>query len=168
MPWTTATTRSTGFLVTAAVWNSEHVDNMNFLKEVNYTQFTADVSITATTDATAQTVVSSGAITYENVPHLIEFFSPWVIPDAGAIGRQLILNLYDGSTDLGRIGQVRTPAAQNSAFTCKLERRLTPTAASHTYIIKAWVSAGTGTVSAGAGGTATPLPGFIRVTRVPT
>ena len=31
MPWTTATTRSSGFAVTAAVWNAEHVDNMRLV-----------------------------------------------------------------------------------------------------------------------------------------
>lgn len=168
MAWTTAVTRSTGYAVPASVWNTELVGNMNFLKEVGYTQFTADVLITATTDATAQTVVSSGAITYEAVPHLIEFFSPFVLPDSAAASREVWLNLYDGATDLGRLGRVRSPAAAIMSAPATLPRRLTPTAASHTYIIKAWVNAGTGTVAAGVGGTATTLPGFIRIRRIPT
>ena len=76
MAWTSTTTRASGFLVTAAVWNSEHVDNMTFLEEVGYAQITSDVTVTATTEATANSVVSLGAITYEAVPHMIEFSAP--------------------------------------------------------------------------------------------
>ena len=162
MAWTTATTRSSGFAVTAAVWNSEHVDNMNFLKEVNYTAFTSPVSITAPTQATAQQIVTSGAIRYDAVPTLIEFFSP--AANAAADGTNLILTLFDGSTAVGRLEQnasVRSRAV-------KLEHRLTPTAASHPYNVKGHTGSGTGTVSAGAGGSDTLLPGFIRITRVPT
>jgi hypothetical protein len=168
MPWTTAVTRSSGFSVTAAVWNSEHVDNMNFLKEVGYTQFTSAVSVTATTDATADTVVSSGAITYEAVPHLIEFFVRAARPDSGAAGRNLNIALYDSTTSLGLIGLVQTPAAATMWVPVYAMRRLTPTAASHTYIVKAWVNAGTGNIDAGAGGAGVGMPGFIRITRVPT
>ena len=32
MAWTTPTSRTTGFLITAAIWNSEHVDNLLLLK----------------------------------------------------------------------------------------------------------------------------------------
>jgi hypothetical protein len=44
-----------------------------------------------------------------------------------------------------------------------------PTAASHTYVISSQNGgAGTSTVSAGAGGAGVNMPGFIRITRVPT
>jgi len=167
MPWVSPSTRASLYSVLAANWN-EFVNNFLFLNEVAYTQFTSNVSITATTDATAQTVVSSGAITYENVPHLITFQAYEGRPDSGAVGRQLVFNLYDSTTDLGRLGLITTPAASNMDVPVHLERRITPTAASHTYQIKAWVSAGTGTVGAGAGGAGVALPGFIRVVRLPT
>jgi hypothetical protein len=44
------------------------------------------------------------------------------------------------------------------------ERRLTPTAASHTYKIKIWSTSNNANfATAGAGGTATNMPGYIRV-----
>lgn len=166
MAWTSAVTRATGYGVTAAVWNSEHVDNMNFLKRVGNTEFTADVPITGTTAATANQIVSAGAITYEAVPHLVEFFACRYTAPA-----QLTTFIFrDGTTILGTF--VRLSASED-APSLTFRREFTPTAASHTYNIAAWVgAASTGTVEAGSGGAAgdatTYLPGFIRVTRVPT
>jgi len=166
MPWTTATTRATNYNVTAAVWNAEHVDNMNFLKEVNYTEYTATVSVTATTEGTANQIVSSGAITYEAVPHMIEFFSPRVTPVASGVVLRFVLE--DSTTVIGHIGRVELNATGTSAVPVFLARRLTPTAASHTYNVRAYTASGTASVEAGAGGAGILLPGFIRIFRVPT
>lgn len=163
MPWTSATTRATGYTVTAAVWNSEIVDNVNYLEEVAYTQFTANVTVSVTSEATATSVVSAGAITYEAVPHMIEFFAP----SLDSNGDTLHIILQDGSTVLGDLYQGAGSGAADTVGT--LQRRITPTAASHTYQVKAWISAGSGTIHAGAGGTgATRFPGFIRIYKVPT
>lgn len=166
MPWTSAVTRTTGYGVTAAVWNSEHVDNMNFLKEVAYTQFTGNVSSTAITVGTAGQFVSAGAITYEDVPHLIEFYCPRFA--IGAAGAYIILR--DGTTVLGVLDWIEASAKRHAVY---VARRLTPTAASHTYNIAAWLqAAGTITAEAGSGGAAgdntAELPGFLRITRIPT
>lgn len=166
MPWTATVTRATGFPVTAAVWNSEHVDNLNFLREVNYTAFTADVSITATTVGTANQVVSSGAITYEAVPHLIEFYSPQIV--SAAVAMRLILR--DGTTVLGTLTQFNASIIPMGFMA---STRITPTAASHTYNIAGWnAAAGTWTVKGGTGGAAgdatTYLNGYLRIRRVPT
>jgi hypothetical protein len=166
MPWTTATTRATGFAVTAAVWNSEHVDNMNFLKQVNLTTYTGDQSTSATTVGTATTIVSSGAITYEAVPHIIEFYCPMYA--APAVSMNLILK--DNTTVVGTIARLGASAPNMPIYT---RTPITPTAASHTYLVAAWLGgAGTATFNAGTGGTAgdstTDLAGFIRIFRVPT
>lgn len=166
MAWTTATTRATGFGVTAAVWNAELVDNMNFLKRVAYVEFTADVSVTATSVGTANQIVSAGAITYEASPHLIEFYCPRATN--AAVVNHLILR--DGTTVLGTL---LSNAASANVAGVYARRDLTPTAASHTYNIASWnAAAGTWTYQALTGGAtgdaSTFLPGFIRVTRVPT
>lgn len=166
MPWTTATTRATGYTVTAATWNAEHTDNMNFLKEVNYTAFTGDVSITATTVGTAQDIVSSGAIVYEAVPHLIEFYCPAF---AFAAANCFVI-IKDGSTVIGTMARTGTSGVTYPLYAAY---RVTPTAASHTYKVAGWLSgAGTAVFNAGTGGTAgdstTDLAGFIRVFRIPT
>ena len=167
MAWhSSIATRSSGYGVTATNWN-DLVDNLNYLAEVNYTEFTADVSITATTVGTANQIVSSGAITYTADPILIEFFCGRFNAPANPV--QVILR--DGTTVLGTITQIAANATVTPFYAPP--RRLTPTAASHTYNVAAWVTtSGTGTVKAGTGGTAgdatTYLPGWIRITRVPT
>ncbi len=165
MPWSSPSTRSTGYLVTATNWN-EYANNFLFLKEVAYTEFTSDVSVTATTAAGANQIVAAGSITYEAVPHLIQF---WTARYSGP-AQQTWLLLLDGSTILGTLANVQASDVEPGF---SLERRLTPTAASHNYKIAAYLAgAGTGTFKAGSGGTAgdgtTYLPGFIRITRIPT
>lgn len=161
MAWTTTTTRATGFTVTAAVWNSEIVDNMLHLEEVAYAEITSDVSVTATSEATPTDVVSSGAITYEAVPHMIEWFSSGVAPGTG---NQTIIHLWDGSTEINRIAE-HAENLQPSRGT----HRITPTAASHTYRIRAHRVTGNGTIRAGAGGAgADNCPAFIRIYKVIT
>lgn len=164
MPWTTATTRTAGFSVTATVWNNELVNNMNFLKEVHYSEYTTDASITATTAATANTVIAGSAVTYEAVPHMVTFSAPFILPDTTATGRQVNIELYVDGATIGTLGQVRTPSATGNLYVpFERSRRYTPSAASHTIGIRAWVNAGTGTV--GATGF---LAGFLRIVRVPT
>jgi hypothetical protein len=153
MAWTTAVTRASGYGVTAAVWNTEHVDNMNYLKEVGYSQVTSDVTVTATSEATATAVVALGAITYEAVPHMIEFSAPDARPNTTAV--------------VGVWGRIATPAASGNLVPVRLGYRFTPTAAAHTYNVKCWVSVSSGLVQAGAGGSATHGPAWLRITRIP-
>jgi hypothetical protein len=121
--------------------------------EVAYVEFTADVTSTAV-EATATDIVSSGALTYVANPIIIEFFTVEAFsPVTGAI------NLWDASTDLGRL----TNAGAWGTGPLHLVKRLTPTAASHTYKIRCWSASGTITVRAGAGGAGVKMPGFIRV-----
>ena len=167
MAWTTATTRSTGFSVTAAVWNAEHVDNMNFLKEVAYQEFTADVTSSSTTVGTATQIVSAGAITFEAVPHLIELWCSRAF--AGTAQMNVILR--DSTTVLGTVALAAGSSSASTPF--HAFRRITPTAASHTYNFAVWnASAATATFKAGTGGAAgdgsTLMPGYIRITKVPT
>ena len=166
MPWTTATTRATGFSVTATVWNSEHVDNMNFLKEIARATQTSDVAITGTTVGTANQIVSLGAVTYEAVPTLLEFFCPRYIAAAGTSN----VIIRDSTTVLGTLATI--PTAEGGA-TLMLKYVLTPTAASHTYNVAGWSpTAASGTAKAGTGGatgdSTTYLPIMMRATRIPT
>lgn len=165
MPWSIPSTRSTGYLVTATNWN-EIANDLAFMAEVAYVEFTSDVSITATTVGTANQVVSAGAVTYEAVPHLIEFHAPRYTAPA----QQTWHILRDGTTVLGTLGNTQASDAEPGIT---FMRRLTPTAASHTYNVASYLGGvGTGTYKAGTGGTAgdgtTYLPGWIRVTRIPT
>jgi hypothetical protein len=134
--------------------------------ELAYVEFTSPLSVTATVEGSAQSVVSAGAVSFDGSTRVkIEFFSPDVLAGSTAASFT-ILNLWDGSSDIGRLGVIGHSALVTGIETpFKLDRYLTPSNASHTYSIRAWRVASDGTVSAGAGGAATQLPGFIRITK---
>jgi len=137
------------------------------LDQVAYAEFTANVTLTATAAASANTVVTAPAVTFDGATAvMIWFFTPLLSP-ATVGNAAAILNLWDGSTDLGYLAQVINPAVgAQAAATVLASRRLTPTAAAHTYSVRGWISAGTSaTVNAGAGGAGAYLPGYIRIAR---
>jgi len=135
-------------------------------RELGYTQFTANVSVTATTEATANTIVTASAVSFDgSTAAVIEFFSPVSNPDPGGAGRSLVFWLYQDGTSIGQLGAMLTPAASTMITPVRLARRMTPSSGSRTYSIRATVSAGTGTVGAGAGGAGAVMPGFILITR---
>lgn len=168
MAWTTVSTQISGTTVTAVLWN-ELVNNMLHMEEVGHQPITSDVSVTATTEGTANSVVSLGAITYEAVEHRFSFFSPSCRPDTGAAGRTLTFVLLDSTTVVyGIWGRMAAPAAAAANAPVSLEARFTPTAGSHTYNVRAFVSAGTGLIQANTGGAGTIAPAFLCVERVIT
>lgn len=125
--------------------------------EHSYVERTTDLSITATTDATAQTFISSDAVAYDGSTRVkIELFAPLLAP---AASQAIVVNLYDGATDLGQLGEV--VIGQSTFYAVRF---LTPSNATHTYHFKVWKTSGTATAHAGAGGVATLMPAFIRIT----
>lgn len=135
--------------------------------EFAYAEITSNASITATSEATADTVVTAGAVTGDgSTVMLIEFYSPSSRPDSTGAGRSLEVYLYDGSSSIGLMGFSISQAANAPNRPLYLARRLTPSAASHTYSIRAIVNVGTGAVGAGAGGSGASMPAFIRITKV--
>lgn len=136
-------------------------------KELDYVQITSPVSITGTTEGTAQTVVTGTSVAYDGSTIIeIEFYAQYAeVEDAS--GASLIVLLYDGATVLGRLATITNVAAAALRVPLCLKRRLTPSAASHSYVIKAYttVASANAAIGAGAGGTGAGLPAFLRITR---
>ena len=155
---------STGETVTASQLNA-FGNSLRYLEEVDYNEQATDVAVTATTAATANTVVSGNTRTYEAVPHWIEMYAPRVDQAASTC----FLLLCDGSTVIGTL--TRFAASQNQ-MPILVKRRITPTAASHTYNVRAYVGSGTWTFQAGSGGAAgdatTDFPIYIWQYRIAT
>lgn len=125
--------------------------------EIDYTEMTTDITISATTAATANTIVTASAHTFTAVKICIEFFCASVQLSASS---GVLIHLWDGSTDLGRIGFLDASGVTSAQYHPMLLRRfLTPSAASHTYSIRAW-KGGTAVFS----GTAPLLATYIRIT----
>lgn len=139
--------------------------------ELNYVEITSNATATATTEATANTIITAGALAFDgSTIALIEFWCALAQPAASA-GANMKFYLADdtggGAASIGRIGTMGSPAANNAFESVHLKRRMTPSSATHTFSIRASVSTGTGTVyaAAGGGGADTVMPAFIRITR---
>jgi len=156
--WTTAgkVAVATGTATATEQWPPGH--------EFDYVEKTSSTSVTATTEATANTVVQGAAVTYDGSTTVeIQFFSPYSQPASG--GHNIVFVLYGDGATLGLFG-IHTGGASVERVPVSLRRRLTPSAASHTYSVRAYVDSGTGTVSGGAGGSGSYMPAFIRIVKV--
>jgi hypothetical protein len=135
--------------------------------EFDYVQITSPVAITATSGATANTVVTGNAVTYDgSTVVLLHFYAPNAYT-ANLNPVDMEFWLYDGSSEIGRLGTIRSVSTNRALQFIKLERRFTPSAAAHTYSIRASQGSSTaGQVTAGSGGSGNDMPAFIRITKV--
>jgi hypothetical protein len=135
--------------------------------EQSYNEFTSSVNITATSGATANTVVTASAFTADGTSaYLVELFAG-AQQASNVAGRSLNHDLYLDGSAWDFIGQIVAVAAGASPnVPCYYARRFVFASGSHTLSWRAHVSAGTGVISAGAGGGGAFSPGFIRITKV--
>jgi hypothetical protein len=131
-------------------------DNLRELwRELLYVEWTG----TFTPASVRPTVADSGTITYTAFPIMVEFFAPAANSGSSDF---IKLALWDGATDLGHIARV----GGGGNMPVRVGRRLTPTAASHNYLVKlegGSAGSGIGQVMASTGGAGNLLPGYIRV-----
>lgn len=169
------TNPSAGSVNTSPSHSSQHTDVNDAVEaietflldyELDYTQKTSTTTITATSEATANTIVTAAAHTFNGTTiYLIEFFAPYAT-SGGVANGNMAFYLYDGSSSIGVISLISAEVTSMNAYVAIYGiRRLTPSAASHTYSVRARVSSGTGLVAAGAGGSGSDSPAFIRITR---
>ncbi len=127
--------------------------------EFGYDQITGNVTISSTTEASGTTVIACASHTFDGSPVVAQLrLGNIFIPASTTV----IISLFEGSTEIGSWGGYTT-VTTNVA----LDLRFTPSAAAHTYTVTAHrVGGSNATVTAGAGGTATWLPGFIRFVKV--
>lgn len=137
--------------------------------EIGYTEITVTANVTDTAENTATALISPGALTFDGAAVLVTFFCGSVLLPTAAAGNLLIVTLFEGATQITRLLSIKalTTATQNQEVACA-QYRFTPTAASHTYKICAFVSSVTGTpaLQAGSGGTNGNPPCFVRFTKV--
>jgi hypothetical protein len=136
--------------------------------ELDYVEVTSDVSVTTVDGGGFDTVVSGTSQAYANEAILIEFYANAVQPPGTASNNYLYFALFDGGTQLGNLTiALIANSASGQRYPVMAKRRLTPTAATHQYIVKAAIGAsGTGTVRAGNGTSGAAMPCFIRITKV--
>lgn len=102
---------------------------------LDYVPRVTDFSVTATTAATATTLITGNPVTYDGATQvMIECGSPEIaILTATA---EVLLVLWEGATNLCALGTVGQ--AITTTLSCYGAVVFTPTAGVHTYTIKAW------------------------------
>ncbi len=124
-----------------------------------YGQWTTGVNITATTEATANTIVSASAFTAAgSTTYRVHMF----IPSATKGVTYTQFWLYEGSSSIGAVGVCTNATTVSVYMTCDV----TPASGSRTYSLRASVDAPTGTATGGAGGAGAYVPGSIVVVTV--
>lgn len=131
----------------------------------SYTENTSGANITGT--ATPDVFLTAGAFTPDGTSAYRFEFSAGAIEPSNTAGRTLTIYLYEDGVQIGVLIQVEAVSATATPRTaCYGSRRFTPTNASHTYSIRAAVSAGTGVILAGAGGAGNFVPAYLLVTKL--
>ncbi len=129
--------------------------------ELDYVERTTNLTVTATTSATANAFINGNSVSYDGSTRIkIEAFV--ALTEVSNL-QPVVLVLYDGSTELGFL--TYTGVGGQSDNTVKGERFLTPSAGSHSYNIKAYKGGGTATLYADTGAIGTFMPAFMRITR---
>jgi hypothetical protein len=128
--------------------------------EFGYDEITSTVVVSATVEASADTVIACAAHTFDGAAVMAHFFAPFAAMGASS---NLIICLFEGATE---IGQLQAVFGNSVNVPIGGSLRFTPTAASHTYTVKAFRVTQDCTIYAGAGGTATPVPAYMRFTKV--
>lgn len=130
----------------------------------DYGQATSDVNVTATVEASANTIVTGNSVTYDGAAVDV-FFSVADCDPPNTAGNWMQFILFDGTSAIGVMGFVMAPATSSSRRPASGYRRITPSAGAHTYSVRGIVNAGTGVCYMGAAGAGTRVPGTIRITK---
>lgn len=131
--------------------------------KIDYAQITAPVTITATTEATANAVVTGAAVVYDGTTEIqIDFFAPDSVQNTTA--QEMWLVLYDGAASIGVLAHYKFPPSGLPLFG---RRCFTPAAGTRTYSIRAYKAGSGATVSvqAGLGGSGALVPACMRITK---
>jgi len=152
----------TGAVITlvydGANWVESAVDDPSgTANELAYTEIVTDVNIAVAAESAAQTLINFGARTYDGTPIVIEFQAAGLVVGGGSTSYTLI-NLWDGSTDLGRFIYMQNTGAGTMRLPAYGSRKFAPSG-SKTYSIRASAGNAAGTVL----GAPPSLPAYGRI-----
>jgi len=164
------TVPANGDIISASTFGIPVANAVNavYPQEIAFNQWTSNVVITASTEASAQQIIQTGSFAYDGKPVMLEFYCSNVQCPLPA-GGQLLINLWDNNVDYGRLAQLIHPGGTAPfCVTVLAKRRWTPSVGNHDFSLRGWLAGGgtTAQISAGAGtGTGMNVPMFVRVTR---
>lgn len=166
MALVSVSTVSTGDVLTATNFN-KLVGNSNDLfaaRRLGYQTRTSDYTVNQTAvNASASVFASSITFTADGTStYWIEFYASQVQTGTAATNIVAIHLSDGGTTDLGRMALVETPAASRNKVPVFAKIPYTPSAGSRTINIAAYYAGGTGTINAGTGAGGT-MPAWFSV-----
>lgn len=131
---------------------------------LDYAQVTNSVTISATSAAAANTIVTGNGFTADGAtPVWVEFFCPSVSIALHASGNMIIFHLYlDGADTTLQFNQLAGPAAASVIYTAYGRVKLTPASGTRTYGIRAYRSNANCTINLNA---TTYPPAYIQVSK---
>jgi len=129
------------------------------LVELGYSQITSNLSVTGTSTAQTQ-VIAPLTVVCDGSPILVEFFSANIVSPSS---QYLTISLWEDGVEKTRYWATSGISQQQSSAP---KYRLTPSAGTHTYAVRAFTTSGTGTVAAGTGSTTETAPAFLRVSKI--
>lgn len=136
--------------------------------EFDYVQGTSNVTVsgTAETSAGSTLVLTGNSFTADGEAVILEYFCP-AAASGDTAGHDIRVAVFESTTFLGRLSIVQAAATSGSADVRSLHGfyRFTPSAGSHTYLIRASRTSSDGTLFAGAGGATNYVPMFMRITK---
>lgn len=132
--------------------------------EIGIGTLTSEFDVTDTSETTATSIIAPGALTFDGGAVYAEFFSPQVRAPS-TVGGTITVTLFEGASEITRLAVTNNEVAgANLAYSITARYKFTPTAASHTYKLCAFVSATTGTpyILGGTGSGAAYPPAYLR------
>lgn len=140
------------------------VQSGNSGRELSYTEVSSTATVTATVEATPQTVISANALVFDGATRISVEFQVATCSSASA-NAQVIANLWDDTTtDLGRLWVEGAGSGQAGQGGIYCRRFFTPSTGTHTYRIRCWRQTADVTLSA----TSPYLPIFMRISEAPS
>lgn len=133
---------------------------------ISHTDFTANVTVSVSAEASAQVVVTAPAYVSDGVtPILVEFFA-MTLRTPGVAGGTITLVLFLDGVSIGRCAQHSADTATQTDAPVYVARRIVPAAGSRVFSMRAIATpSGSGLVLAGAGGVGAGIPGYLRLSR---
>ena len=160
MPFTTVPDKAAGDVFTEAMWDTYIKDNLNYLWStlndvLAYKEVTNNVSVGGTGEAGATAIVTADPVVCDGTPIWVSFFCPRSSNTSG----DCYVYLFQDGVSLGRIAYWQ---GSSSLFA---RRRITPSAGTHTYSIRASRTGSSWDFAAGDGAGSGWAPIWIRVVK---
>ncbi len=121
MAWTAPTTRSTGTLITAAIWNTDLTDNLAYLKSAVDTNTSGISTLNTDLDAVTQSADVSGSRAHNTVYQNTSAKIIIAIQQFGYVSAAGSINVFCGSanpplTQVAQIGLTSTSTGNAATF----------------------------------------------------